>query len=61
MTSPRSAAASEAERGKVRVPLSCIVPALHVFGMGAQVSTLLEQAVIEVQVQVVSLDVVHDE
>jgi hypothetical protein len=41
-------------------PLRFAVPALHVFGVGAQVGARFEEPVVEVEVQVVGLDVVHD-
>src|SRR5215472_17306380 len=37
------------------------MPALHVLGVGAQVCAGLEEPVVEVEVEVVGLDVVHDE
>src|SRR2546430_955126 len=37
------------------------VPALHVLGVRAQVRTGFEEPVVKVEVQVMSLDVVHDE
>src|ERR687893_185286 len=41
--------------------LALAVPALHVLRMGGQVGARLEVMVVEVEVEVVSLDVVHDE
>lgn len=37
------------------------MPALHVLGVGAQVCTGLAEPVVEVEVQVMGLNIVHDE
>jgi hypothetical protein len=37
------------------------MPASHVLGVGAQVRTGLEEPVVEVEVQVMGLNIVHDE
>src|SRR5215472_15351597 len=49
-----------AGRSRSLLPLLA-VPPLHVLGVGAQVGAGLEEPVAEVEVQVVGLDVVHDE
>src|SRR5262249_10324922 len=42
-------------------PPAAAVPALHALGVRAQVSAGLEEPVVKVEVQVMSLDLVHDE